>query len=141
MKRILITLLFISTGIIAVQAQQLTAPFSGTKMQKIIDTRFTPALRNDCQGIVEGAIYNLIVCKRLYPELDFSSAAELMKNVSIENEAAAMRYKAYLGITYLSDAEGIEITPVSDQETYDYLFKQIAVALQEKLLVTNTGLE
>ncbi len=137
MKRYLLVMAIVLLAALSVQAQIMTAKFDGAKMQKIIDIRFTPSLKSDYQGIVEGAIYNLIVCKRLYPSLDYSDAAGAMQDVTTENSLAHLRYKAYLGYSYLSNAEGIDITPVSTEESFDYLFKQISEELQSKLLVSN----
>ena len=64
------------------------------KMQKVIDRQFVPAMESNIPGFVEGAIYNLIICRQLYPTLNYTKANEKMLTVSKENDILHLRYKA-----------------------------------------------
>jgi hypothetical protein len=100
-------------------------------------TAFATSLQNDIPGIVEGSIYNVVLYKKYYPELDYSKIAGILNEVMLENKAASIRYKAQLAAMYLSQASSIEIVPMHGMETHEYIFKQIAQELEKKLLVSN----
>jgi len=115
----------------AVSAQQQKA-----RQEKVIQN-FRTSLKSDYTGIVEGTIYNIVVYKKYYPELDYSSVLTMLHQSSQENEDASLRFKAHLAAMYLSTDSGIEITPVSRPSDHEYIFRQIAEQLEKKLLVTN----
>ena len=98
---------------------------------------FATSLQNNISGIVEGSIYNVVLYKKYYPELDYSKISGILNEVMLEHKEASIRYKAQLAAMYLSQASSIEIVPMRGMETHEYIFKQIAQELEKKLLVTN----
>lgn len=119
------------------KAQNYVPKINPDKLQKILDTRFAPALESDINGIVEGSIYNIILSKKYFPTLDYTKVTEKFQRLLLESKSSAISYKAHLALLYLTNAEQIEIHPVSDYESYDYLFKQISEGLADRLLVSN----
>lgn len=111
--------------------------FEPIKFQKIIDKMFVPSLESEIPGIVEGSIYNIVLCKRYFSALDYSAANAKLKWVIAESTSPSMSYKAHLALIYLSHSDRIDITPVSKADSYDYLFRQISDELKSKLLVTS----
>ena len=98
---------------------------------------FRASLKSDCTGIVEGTIYNVVVFKKYYPELDYSSVLSLLNQSAQAHEDASVRFKAHLAAMYLTSEPGIEIVPLARPSDHEYLFRQIAQQLEKKFLVTN----
>ena len=90
--------------------------------------------RGDSPEIVEGSLYDVVECKNLYPDLDYSQLLETIIRISKETDNPAIAYKAYLVSMYLLHSSEIHVKPVPGAETHDYLFKQIADQLETKLL-------
>ncbi|MFA6439097.1 MAG: hypothetical protein WCX28_07310 [Bacteriovoracaceae bacterium] len=142
MKRIIFStaVLLLLAASISATAQVKRVSLDSGKAQHIIDKRFVPSLESHIPGIVEGSIYNIILCKNIYSGLDYSTAEKKLNWVISNNSSASLRYKAHLAIMYLSFSNEIAITPKAKWETYDYLFKQISEELLLKLLVTNESI-
>jgi hypothetical protein len=98
---------------------------------------FRTSLKSDYQGVVEGTIYNIVIFKKYYPELDYSQLLTMLYQNTKDNDDAALRFKAHLAAMYLSDDTGITIVPVAHPSDHEYIFRQIAEQLEKKLLVTN----
>ena len=127
----------ISTSLFAQTYERI---FTTEQYQKIVDRRFVPSLKSNVQGITEGAIYNLAVCRQLLPELDFSKAQKALDAVVADHESPVMRYKAHLVLLYLQNADHIAITPVRGSDSYEYLFREISQELQKTMLMAaNAG--
>jgi hypothetical protein len=90
---------------------------------------------SDISGIVEQTLYAVLECKNRYPELDYSQLLKAVDNVARENDNLSIEYKASLASMFLSHGSDIHITPISGADRYEYLFKQIADQLEQKLLV------
>ncbi len=117
-----------------VYGQVDTTVIGSQKMQKLLNTVFTRSLQSNIPGIVEGTMHHIIVCKKYFPSLNYTSVTEGLTELIQKSEDQKISYEAYLAKQYVSYNSRIAITPVSRPETYDYIFKQIAVELQNKLL-------
>jgi hypothetical protein len=85
-------------------------------------------------GVVEGTLYNIIECKNLFPEIDYSDLAVSINKLAKENDDLVIGYKASLVGLYLAHSSEFHITPMRGAEEHEYLFKQIADQLEEKLV-------
>ena len=135
-----IVVLLFGAATLQVPAQEIRINFEPVKFQKILDKAFVPALESNIPGIVEGSIYNIIVCKKYCSTLDFTETTEKLRWLITENKSSSISYKAHLALMYIVDADNINITPKSLPETHDYLFRQLAKELETKMLVSNDAL-
>jgi hypothetical protein len=110
--------------------------YGKVKQEKIIQN-FTSSMKSSYPGIVEGTIYNIVIFKKYYPELDFSAVLPLLNESAQNSEDASLRFKAHLASMYLTNEPGVEITPVSRPSDHEYIFRQIAEQLEKKFLVSN----
>lgn len=98
---------------------------------------FPQCLKSKYTGVVESTIYNIVLLKKYYPEVDFSRYVSALKNIADKHSDAAVRYKAHLAVMYLGFSDIINIAPASSFDTHDYIFDQISEQLNNKLLVNN----
>ena len=93
--------------------------------------------RTEFPGIVESTIYTVVEYKNKYPELNYSDILNELEAVGRDNDNSSIRYKAHLASLYLSDSDGIEVTPVPGAFDHEYLFKQIADQFEKKFLASH----
>ncbi len=87
-------------------------------------------------GIVEGTIYNVVVCKNRYPELVYAYLADVLKRLAEENANPAIGYKAHLAYMYLNNSSAIELTPGITSP--NDVFKEISEKLEQKFLASHS---
>jgi hypothetical protein len=92
----------------------------------------------DYPGVVEGTLYNIIECKNLFPGLDYSNLVEPVNTLAKEHSDVVIGYKASLVGLYLAHSEDFRITPIRGAADHEYLFKQIADQLEQKLVAVQT---
>lgn len=108
-------------------------------LYKFNEKRTFEALRlslenSNVPGFVESALYTVAECKNRYPGLDYSGLLKVVNKVAQRNSNPAIRYKAYLVSMYLTHAPTIQVTPKTDADSHEYLFKQIADQLEQRFL-------
>ncbi len=118
-------------------AQEIRVKYEPVRFQKILDKALVPALESKIPGIVEGSLYNIVLCRKYFSKLDYTTTVEKLKWLIAENKSSSLNYKTHLALLYLTDADNINITPKSDPETHDYLFRQLSKEFEEKMLVSN----
>jgi len=99
---------------------------------------FEYSLQSDIPGIVESTIYTVVLYKNLFPALNYSHLQEELDQVARANNDVSIGYKARLASTYLNYSNNIIITPVSPATDHEYLFRQIAEQLEQKLLAVQS---
>jgi hypothetical protein len=102
--------------------------------QALTMKNFRYALKSDIQGVVEGTIFDVVVYKKYYPELDYSGILDRLNDLAVEGKAPLVRYKAHLASMYLTSGEQINIVPAKDTWDQDAVFRQIAEQLEKNLL-------
>ena len=95
------------------------------------------SLQSEIPGIVESTIYTVVLYKNRFPDLDYSRLQSGLDEVARDNGDVAISYKARLASTYLTYSTNIQITPVSPALDHEYLFRQIAEQLEQKLLAAH----
>jgi len=88
-------------------------------------------------GIVESTIYNVVIFKNRFPQLDYAQLASLLQRVAEDNQDASISYKAQLAYMYLSNSSMIDLTPESASSNHGYIFKQISEQLEQKFLASH----
>ncbi len=115
----------------AQESRPVVTPFNQKQVFKALETCLQT---NNVPGFVESALYTVVECKDRYPDLDYSRLLNTVNEVAQENDNSSIRYKAYLAGMYLSHASDIQVTPISNSDNHEYLFKQIADQLEAKFL-------
>ncbi len=92
------------------------------------------SLDSKIPGIVESTIYNLIEIKKYYPSGDYSDVVEKLNDIAQNYPDKTIRAKAYLAGIYLSSRDLLDVNPVENYSSHDYIFKQIAEQLENKLV-------
>jgi hypothetical protein len=104
------------------------------RQERVVES-FKTSLKSDYPGVVEGTIYNIVIYKKYYPQLDYTDLVAALNQYSLDNDDIALRYKAHLASLYLSNTTTIEIEPVAHPADHEYIFRQIAQQLETKFLV------
>jgi hypothetical protein len=135
----------ISTGMMLVAAFALTVRTQaqatngdGKQLmmrQERIMENFKASLKSEYRGIVEGTMYNIIIYKKYYPQLDYTDLLNVLNQYSLTNDDVALRYQAQLASLYLTHTNTITIEPVEHPSEHEYIFRQIADQLESKFLV------
>jgi hypothetical protein len=122
----------------SVNAQEIR-PVREASVKKYSLEMFGASLQEkECPGIVEGTLYNIIECKNRFPEIDYSDLVSPISNLAKEHNDIVMGYKASLTGLYLAHSSDIHITPIRGAEDHEYLFKQIADQLEQKLVTAQS---
>ena len=116
---------------------QTSEPESRTFNHQRNFKEFDYSLQSEIPGIVESTIYTVIEYKNRFPELDYSRLGSELDEVARDNKDVAISYKARLASMYLTYSSNIQITPVSPALDHEYLFRQIAEQLEQKLLAAH----
>jgi hypothetical protein len=118
-----------------------SAQTNGTESRSLNHERtfkvFETSLQSDIPGIVESTIYTVVLYKNRFPDLDYSRLGNELDEVARDNKDVAISYKARLASMYLTYSSNIQITPVSPAVDHEYLFRQIAEQLEQKLLAAH----
>jgi hypothetical protein len=137
-KRNLITVVFATVATAIILSSNAVGGEQPIYNHERVFENFESSLkRNDVPGIVESTIYTVVEYKNKFPELDYSKIISMLDRVSRDNNSSSIRYKAQLASMYLSDSDGIEVTPVRGAFDHEYLFKQIADQLEKKFLASH----
>jgi hypothetical protein len=137
------TTLKTALALVAAFTMTINAPaqlkHSEVKQEKIRQERilesFKTSLKSDYLGVVEGTIYNIVVYKKFYPQLDYADLVAALNHSSLKSDNVAVRYKAHLASLYLTNTAAIEVDPLAHPSDHEYIFKQIAQQLETKFLV------
>lgn len=124
--------------VFAFTATSQTSEFEGrTYSHQRNFKEFQYSLESDIPGIVESTIYTVVEYKNLFRDLDYSRLQSELDQVARDNKDVAISYKARLASMYLTYSANIQITPVSPALDHEYLFRQIAEQLEQKLLAAH----
>ena len=91
----------------------------------------------DIPGIVESTIYNLVQCKSVFPDAEYTRFVRWLDKTAAGNPDAAIAYKATLASIYLRYGSPINDPSAFDPNDHEKAFKTIAEQLAAKLLATN----
>ncbi len=89
-------------------------------------------------GIVESTVYNVVIYKNRFPDLDYTRIASRLQRVAEDNQDSSISYKARLAYMYLSYSSTIDLTPeYATTNHHEYIFKQISEQLAQKFLASH----
>ena len=98
---------------------------------------FEMATRSDVPGIIESTIYNLVQCKSVFPNREYSHFVRWLDETSAGSGDATIAYKATLASIYLRYGSPLNDPSVFDPGDHEKAFKTVAAQLAAKLLATN----
>ncbi len=127
---ILVSSVVFSSNLFAQGNKMVSKQLIAEKAYKIIPK----SLESNIPGIVESTIYNLVEIKKYYPAGNYSNVIEKLNDIAQNYPDKTIRAKAYLASIYLSSRDFIEVHPVENYFSHDYIFKQIAEQLENKLV-------
>jgi hypothetical protein len=156
MKKSIITLLFVAAPIF-VNAQQLaftnaknayyralstnsSTTISHNRLDKALDA-YMRGLNHTLPAIVESSMFNLLVLRIDYPEIDYTEALKKLDEISVNGKTSVLRYKAYVTTEYLKnptlflDVDPVDFSQYMDVERADYFYLALSKALQNQLTV------
>lgn len=107
------------------------------RLQTLTMENFRYALKSDIQGVVEGTIFDVVVYRKYYPQLDYNGIVDRLNDLAVEGKVPQVRYKAHLASMYFSAGGQINIVPAQDPWDQDSVFRQIAEQLEKNLLSSN----
>jgi hypothetical protein len=94
-------------------------------------TAYQECLTNETNGVVESAIYNVIVMKSYYPAQDYSDLVYKINKIAAKGNTAKLRYKAQLASLYFEYPalfEGMEFE--KSAENPEVNFKKISERIE-----------
>lgn len=107
------------------------------RLQNLTMKNFHHSLQSDVEGVVEGTIYDVVLYKKYFPDLDYEGIVDRLNDLAVSNKVPLVRYKAHLASMYFSAGEQINVVPAQDPWDQDALFRQIAEQLEKNLLSSN----
>lgn len=127
---------------VAGQAQELAAQSPPPEVRYAVHfdrmmSAFEMATRSDVPGIIECTIYNLVQCKSVFPNREYSRFVRWLDETSARSSDATIAYKATLARMYLRYGSPINDPSVFDAGDHEKAFKTVAAQLAAKLLATN----
>ena len=106
-------------------------------LQTLTMENFRHSLKSDYQGVVEGTIFDVVLYKKYFPDLNYSGIVDRLNGLAVEGKVPQVRYKAHLASMYFSAGQQINIAPVQDPGDQDAVFRQIAEQLEKNFLSSN----
>jgi hypothetical protein len=97
---------------------------------------FQLSLKSDVPGIVESTIYNLVQCKSVFPDRDYSKFNRTLDEIAGRTDDAKIAYKATLAKLYLMYGAQFQDPTVFDYTDHEKAFQQVADQLATNLLVS-----
>ena len=85
-------------------------------------------------GIVESTIYNVVVFKSRFPQLDYARLSSMLQRIAEDNQDASLSYKAELAYLYLNLNAGFDLNAVPGSADHGYIFRQLSDQLAQKFL-------
>jgi len=120
-----------------IQEEVVTADDDKKLLKKVRDS-YLMALNSGNSGLVESAIFNSLMLSVKYPEFDIRPIKSRLKKLAIEGESHIIRYKAYLGITFLENRDAFEgaeeLASLLDYEDPNKFFGYLDKKIKNNLL-------
>ncbi len=110
-----------------------------TRIVNLSMKNFRYSLKSDIPGVVEGTITDVVIFKKLYPNLDFDGIVDRLNEVAETSKVPVISYKAHLASIYLTHPAQFEIVPAERSGQQDDVFRQIANQLAKQLVETTAS--
>ncbi|MFH0735370.1 MAG: hypothetical protein V1773_11295 [bacterium] len=85
----------------------VSAGFANAKVPNYFVEKGIPnivkGMESDVTGLVESCIYQSILLKNKYPELNFNNVVTTLKDLSINGATVKIRYQAHLAFLYIKN--------------------------------------
>lgn len=106
-------------------------------------TAFQRGLNHPVPAIVESAMFNLLVLKIDYPELEYKKILKKLDVLSLNGKTSVIRYKAHLTAEFiknpslLAEVETSDFNKYMDVEKADQFYIALSNVLQNKIAILN----
>ncbi len=87
-------------------------------------------MESDINGLVESCIYQSVLLKNKYPELNFNNVVKSLKELSLNGQTVRIRYQAHLAFLYIKNAELFNDLKFQIDEDSDESFKSISNTIE-----------
>ena len=138
MRNTLKAVAFVAMLTVGVGSVALAHPDTSEKSgitQELVLKNFEHSLgMRDYPGVVESTIYNVVVFKNRFPQLDYARVASMLQRLAEQNQDASLSYKAELAYLYLNLNGGLDLDAQPGSADHGYIFKQISEQLAQKFL-------
>ncbi len=137
MKQFSKSVIVLLVVVVAFGAIAVAGPNDTAVHNRIVDLsmkNFRQSLKSDIPGVVEGTIADVVIFKKLYPNLDFDGIVNRLNEVAETSKVPVISYKAHLASIYLAHPAQFEIVPDENSEQQDDVFRQLASQLQKQLV-------
>lgn len=87
-------------------------------------------MESNVNGLVESCIYQSVLLKNKYPELNFNKVVKSLKELSLNGQTVRIRYQAHLAFLYIKNAELFNDLKFQIDEDPDESFKSISGTIE-----------
>ena len=140
MKNSTVRNVFLVVATLALGASAFAQPGTVERQKRLQDLtmeNFRYALKSDVQGVVEGILYDVVLYKKYYPDLDYNGIVNRLNDLAVSGKTPQIRYKAHLASMFFSAVDHISVEPSENPYDQDAVFRQIAEQLEKSLLSSN----
>ena len=140
MKQFSRSVVVLMIAMFALGAVSLAGPNDSAVQNRIVNLsmkNFHYSLKSDIPGVVEGTIADVVIFKKLYPNLDFDGIKDRLNELAETSTVPVISYKAHLASIYLSHPAQFQVVPKDEPEGQNDVFRQITNQLEKTLLSSN----
>lgn len=140
MKNSTVRNVFLVVATLALGASAFAQPGTVERQKRLQDLtmeNFRYGLKSDVQGVVEGILYDVVLYKKYYPDLDYNGIVNRLNDLAVSGKTPQIRYKAHLASMFFSAVDHISVEPSENPYDQDAVFRQIAEQLEKSLLSSN----
>lgn len=115
---------------------------NGKRIEKAL-VAYQRILNHPVSAIVESAMFNLLVLKIDYPELEYKQVLKKLDELSLNGKTSVIRYKAHLTSEFiknpslLTEVEASDFNKYMDVEKADQFYLALSNVLQKQLATLN----
>ncbi len=87
-------------------------------------------MESNINGLVESCIYQSVLLKNKYPELNFNKVVKSLKELSLNGQTVKIRYQAHLAFLYIKNSELFNNLNFQIDEDPETSFKNISGTIE-----------
>lgn len=122
----------------SVKSNRILYAYGEKRLERAIEA-YQRGLNHTIPAIIESAMFNLLVLKIDYPDMDFTSSLTKLDELSLHGKTSVVRYKAHVTAAFIKnptlflDVESSEFDQYMDVEKADHFYLALSKALQNQL--------
>lgn len=113
-----------------------------SRLEKAVES-FQRGLNHQFPAIVESSMFNLLVLKIDYPDMDFTKVLKKLDDLQLYGKTSVVRYKAHVTTEFIKnpsmflDVDPSEFNQYMDVEKADHFYLALSKVLQNQLTTLN----